>query len=57
LEWSPLRRLISYNFLQQAEDDGDDAGTMIKASGNGTMPVALEEMDRQGYRFAKAKST
>ena len=43
LEWSPLLRLISYNSLQQAEEDGGDAGNMIKEHKKGTVPVALGE--------------
>jgi hypothetical protein len=47
LEWSPLLRLISYTSPQQAEEDVEDAGNMIKQTGNVTMFVGLRDMDRQ----------
>jgi hypothetical protein len=51
LEWSPLLRLVSYTFLQQAEGDGEDAGNMIKERRNVTMLIALRKMDRRSLSY------
>lgn len=46
-EWSPLLRLISYTFLQQAEGGVDNAGNMIKERGDVTTLAVLRKMVRQ----------
>lgn len=56
LEWSPLLRLISDTFLQQAEGDVEGAGNIIRDRGNATMFVALTEIERQSQSFPKTKS-